>query len=97
VSDGQQLAETLGCLACHSLDGSRGIGPSWKGLYGRTEPLADGSEIQVDDAYVRESIVSPAAQTVKGYASVMPAYSLNDTQLRALGAFIATQADKDIP
>jgi cytochrome c oxidase subunit 2 len=97
VSDGQQLAETLGCLACHSLDGSRGIGPSWKGLYGRTEPLADGSEIQVDDAYVRESIVSPAAQTVKGYASVMPAYSLNDTQLRALGAFIAAQADKDIP
>ncbi|UTW10176.1 c-type cytochrome [Marinobacterium rhizophilum] len=97
VSDGQQLAETLGCLACHSLDGSPGVGPSWKGLYGATETLMDGREVQVDDAYVRESIVSPAAQTVKGYASVMPAYSLNDAQLQALGAFIAALADKGAP
>ncbi len=97
VSDGQELAETLGCLACHSLDGRSGVGPSWKGLYGRTEPLADGSEVLVDEAYVRESIVSPAARTVKGYASVMPAYSLSSAQLQALNAFIAAQADEDAP
>jgi cytochrome c oxidase subunit 2 len=99
AADGRQLAETLGCLACHSLDGSRGAGPSWQGLYGRTETFIDGSTIQVDEAYIRESILSPAARTVKGYASVMPAYSLNDAQLQALIAFIAAQtmAAQDAP
>ncbi len=93
VTQGQQLAQTLGCLACHSLDGSRGVGPSWRGLYGRMETLADGTEVLVDEGYITESIQSPAALTVKGYAPMMPAYSLNETQLQALSAFIAAQAD----
>ncbi len=93
VVQGQQLAQTLGCLACHSLDGSRGVGPSWQGLFGRMETLADGTEVRVDEGYIRESIQAPAAQTVKGYAPMMPAYSLGEAELQALSAFIAAQAD----
>jgi cytochrome c oxidase subunit 2 len=93
AAQGQQLAQTLGCLACHSLDGSRGIGPSWQGLYGRTETLADGTEVLVDEGYITESILDPGALTVKGYAPMMPAYSLSDAQLQALIAFIENQTD----
>ena len=32
-TDGAKLAKEKGCLACHSLDGSRGVGPTFKGLY----------------------------------------------------------------
>ena len=46
-------------MTCHSIDGSEGIGPTFKGIYGRTEKLSDGSTVTVDDAYMRESIRQP--------------------------------------
>ncbi len=81
---GQKIAQSLGCIACHSLDGSRSLGPSWKGMFGRTETLADGSTIVVDEEYLRESILNPAAKIVTGYPPVMQPYALDDDQLRAL-------------
>src|SRR5579883_1602045 len=34
VAQGKTLYAADGCSACHSLDGSRGAGPTWKGLAG---------------------------------------------------------------
>ncbi|WP_166358531.1 cytochrome c oxidase subunit II [Pseudomonas akapageensis] len=93
AAQGQQLAQSLGCLACHSVDGSKGVGPSWQGLYGKTETLADGAEIKVDEGYIKESVLNPGARIVKGYAPVMPAFAPSDKELDALIAFIKSTAN----
>lgn len=72
---GHQLYTTLACVTCHTTDGSRGLAPTFKGVWGRSEELADGSHVTVDDAYVRESILNPGAKLVKGFAPVMPSFS----------------------
>ncbi|WP_044872436.1 cytochrome c oxidase subunit II [Pseudomonas sp. LFM046] len=95
VAQGQRLAQSLGCLACHSVDGSKGVGPSWQGLYGRTETMADGSQVKVDDAYLRDSVLTPAAAVVKGFPPAMPAFTPTPQELEALIAFIKSKANPD--
>lgn len=61
------------CSACHSTDGTKLIGPTVKGLWGRTQDvLRDGrmQTISVDEAYLRESIEQPQAAIVKGFEAV---------------------------
>ena len=65
---GQAIATKNGCTACHSTGGATGVGPTWKGLAGHDVPLADGSTAKADDAYLKESITSPNAKVVKGFA-----------------------------
>jgi len=95
ATQGQRLAGSLGCLACHSVDGSKGVGPSWQGVYGKTETLADGTSIKVDEGYIRESVLDPGAKIVKGYSPVMPALAPSDQELNALIAFIKSKANAD--
>ncbi|UVJ43127.1 cytochrome c oxidase subunit II [Pseudomonas sp. LS1212] len=95
AAQGQRLAESLGCLACHSVDGSKGVGPTWQGLYGTTETLADGTSIKVDEGYIKDSVLNPSAVIVKGYAAVMPAYAPSEKELNALIAFIKSKANAD--
>jgi cytochrome c oxidase subunit 2 len=95
AAQGQRLAQSLGCLACHSVDGSKGVGPSWQGLYGKTETLADGTGIKVDEGYIKESVLDPSAKIVKGYAAVMPVFAPSDKELNALIAFIKSKANAD--
>lgn len=89
---GQQLATAKGCVACHTSDGSVLIAPSFKGLYGKTETvIADGQERQVvvDDAYIRESILDPTADLVKGFQPLMPPQGLaTDEEIDAIIAYI---------
>ncbi len=61
------------CATCHSIDGSKLVGPSFKGLWGRKEKMSDGTEINVDADYIKESIYKPQAKIVEGYGPVMPA------------------------
>ena len=65
-------AEGFGCVSCHSLDGTPGVGPTWQGIYGRQELLDDGTSVTVDDAYILESIYDPNAKLVDGFAAAMP-------------------------
>src|SRR4051794_20899726 len=51
---GYRLLEAKECLSCHSIDGSEGIGPTLKGIFGRPEKMTDGSTITVDEAYLKE-------------------------------------------
>ncbi|MHC8385940.1 c-type cytochrome [Pseudomonas sp. LB3P14] len=95
AAQGQRLAQSLGCLACHSVDGSKGVGPSWQGLFGKAETLADGTSIKVDEDYIKDSVLNPGAKIVKGYAAVMPPFTPSDKELNALIAFIKSKANAD--
>lgn len=91
-STGKMLFEKYGCRACHSLDGTRGVGPTLKGLFGsRVTVLADGvtQTVTADDAYLRESIRAPAAKVVEGFQPIMPVFpEMQDDQVAALVEFI---------
>ncbi len=64
---GKKLYSERICVTCHTVDGSPKIGPSWKGMYGRTEHITGGPDVKVDENYVRESILKPDAKIVQGY------------------------------
>jgi cytochrome c oxidase subunit 2 len=88
IEQGRQLVQSQGCVGCHSADGSSGVGPTWKKIYGRSEVLADGSTVVIDEDYLMESIVSPNASIVAGYPPIMPVYQLDEGQLAALIAYM---------
>jgi cytochrome c oxidase subunit 2 len=97
---GEQLYTQQGCQSCHSLDGSRKVGPSFKNLYGKTNhQMADGSTVTADANYLRQSILKPEEKIVQGYQNLMPgSYSgLSERELSGLVAFIKAQSDKEAP
>jgi cytochrome c oxidase subunit II len=87
---GKTLFSSKGCVACHSLDGSRGAGPTFKGLYGRKEKMSDGKIITVDDDYIVESIKDPAAKVVNGFQPVMPKLPVTDEEIKQIITYIKT-------
>jgi cytochrome c oxidase subunit 2 len=84
---GQEISTEEGCIACHTVDGSLGVGPSWLGMMGRVETLEDGSTIVVDEEYFRESIRYANRKMVAGYPKVMPSYWMEEEEFIALLAF----------
>ncbi|MGE3858028.1 MAG: c-type cytochrome, partial [Dehalococcoidia bacterium] len=91
VALGKTQATANGCVACHTIDGKASVGPTWKGLAGKTgHELADGSSVTVDDAYLKESITTPNAKVVKGFAAnVMPATFGNTLKPEQIDQIIA--------
>lgn len=89
---GRRIYDRKGCNSCHSLDGSAKTGPSWQGIYGRSEDTNLGP-VTVDDNYIRESILEPNKKVVRGYAPQMPSFAgqLDDTQITALIEFMKEQ------
>jgi cytochrome c oxidase subunit 2 len=89
---GKKLYSQQGCETCHSIDGTPKIGPSWKGLFGKTESIAGGPTVKVDENYLRESMLDPTAKVVQGFAPSMPTYKgkLSDKDLDGLIEFIKT-------
>jgi len=92
VQRGKILYNEKVCATCHSLDGSKLIGPSFQGLYNRKGKLADGSDYIADDDYIKNSILNSAAQIVEGYPAAMPSYQgqLDDGQVTDLLDYIKT-------
>jgi cytochrome c oxidase subunit II len=74
AEQGRALAAQYGCFKCHSVDGTRHIGPTWLDLYRKTERLKGGAAVVVDEAYLTESMMDPAAKLVEGYQNVMPTF-----------------------
>lgn len=66
--------ERKGCNACHSVDGSRSKGPSWKGIWGKNEKLNNGTSVMVNEDYLRESFFNPQAKVVEGFEPIMPTF-----------------------
>jgi cytochrome c oxidase subunit 2 len=73
VSRGERLFGELACNTCHLSD-DRGRGPSLANKFGTAERLAGGATVAVDEAYVRESILTPQAKLVAGYQPLMPTF-----------------------
>lgn len=73
--EGTRLLTLKGCVACHTIDGSKLIAPTFKGMFGSTETVVtDGvsRQITVDEEYIRKSILDPNADLVEGYQALMP-------------------------
>jgi cytochrome c oxidase subunit 2 len=89
---GEYLYKNRGCTQCHSVDGSAKTGPTWKGIWGATHKLADGSSVAVDENYIRESILEPKNKVVSGYSPVMPSFKgqLKDEQIDGVIEYIKT-------
>jgi mono/diheme cytochrome c family protein len=91
---GAALYREKGCAACHSIDGTLAgkIGPTFKGLYGASVTLTSGVTRKADDAYLRSSILNPAAEIVKGFEPGMPSFRgvLSDAQVESLVRYIRT-------
>jgi cytochrome c oxidase subunit 2 len=96
---GRHLYETRGCMTCHSIDGSKGTGPTWKNIWGYEVQFESGPPLIVDRPYIKESILLPAAKIVKGFNNVMPSFQgqLDDRQIDDIVAFIQTLSDKYKP
>ena len=92
VEQGEQLVQLQGCTTCHSDDGSRLIGPSFKGLWGSEETLTDGSTVTVDENYLRESILNPGAKIVESYDNVMTPYEgrISDEEITNIIEYLKT-------
>ncbi|MGF1872661.1 cytochrome c oxidase subunit II [Photobacterium indicum] len=88
VELGKTLSEVNGCIGCHSLNGNPGVGPTWLGLYGKTEIMSDDARVVVDEAYLRTSILNAKAEIVKGYPAIMPVYQFDDQEVDAIIAYI---------
>ena len=91
---GLTILRNNSCLSCHSLDGSKIIGPSFKGLYGsKRQVLTDKGEITevATDDYIKKSIVDPNAEIVKGFnKGLMQSYKsiLTDEDINQITAYI---------
>ena len=101
ATQGKELYTTLGCIACHSLNGTQGKrpGPSFQGLPGKPRKLSDGNSVAADEAYLRESILQPNAKILDGYQDAevkMPPYQgiLTDQQVDSLVLFLKEQANR---
>lgn len=87
VSDdhpGLSILKQNACLSCHSTDGTVLVGPSFKGLIGKTELVITNGierEISVDEIYIERSIYEPNADITKGFTpGLMISYKENLSQ-----------------
>lgn len=90
---GKDLATRYGCIACHSIDGSKEghSGPTWKGLYGSERRFSQGGKPRAaDDAYLLESMLEPGKTIVEGYSLGMGSYSgiLSEPELQSIILYI---------
>lgn len=85
---GQQYSTDLGCVACHTVDGSAGVGPTWIGMWGRTSSLNRDRTAVVDEQYFRESLQEPGAKVVAGFPNVMSRYFISEAEITALIEYV---------
>lgn len=87
---GELLYTQQGCMACHTLDGTKLVGPSFKDVFGHEVETVDGGTVMADAAYIKESILTPNAIVVAGYQPVMTPYAgkLDDREIEAITEFM---------
>lgn len=85
---GKEVANSNGCFACHSVDGSTATGPTWLDIWGGTVELDDGTTRVRDEAYIRKSILDPHAEIVMGYSATMNPAELTEEDLQSILDFI---------
>ena len=89
VEAGEKLFVQFDCASCHA-SGRRQRCPTLGGLYGTEVLLDNGQKVSFDEAYIRESILSPKAKVVAGFQPIMPTFrgQVTEEQVLALIAYI---------
>jgi len=89
TDEGQQLFSDFACNTCHRPD-LKGRGPVLEGLFGSAVTLQSGEKVVADEAYIRESILMPAAKITAGYQPIMPTFQgqVSEEQLLALVEYV---------
>ncbi len=90
AEQGKALFTSKTCSACHSVDGSKLVGPSLKGFWGRAVVLADGKSLWADAAYFTESVKAPTAKISGGYPPAMPPLPVSDAEIDLLLHYVAS-------
>ncbi len=87
---GEYFYKTRGCIQCHSIDGTKKNGPTFKGLFGRDRKFTDGTSVKAEHNYIRQSILEPQSQIVDGFRPIMPTFKgqLTDQDISAIIAYI---------
>ncbi|MBK7878314.1 MAG: c-type cytochrome [Planctomycetes bacterium] len=90
VELGQRSYQMRGCTQCHTVDGTKLVGPSFKGFLAREHKLTDGQVVEPNDAYIQESIEDPTAKVLAGFEPVMPSFKgrLPEPEIKGLIAYI---------
>lgn len=95
VHPGAALVEKYACTACHSTDGSEGVAASFKGLYDSQRPLQDGTTVEANEDYLRESILKPEAKMVKGFDPLMPVTEMSPEELEQIVEYIESLGEEE--
>ncbi len=93
AAKGEMVMKSKGCTACHTTDGSKRVGPTFKGLWGSTATVKTGGEVRkvkVDEDYVKRSINDPRADVVEGFPPLMPALKLTVDEEEAVIEYLKT-------
>lgn len=96
TATGKRIMKNIGCFACHTVDGNKLVGPSFKGIYGHQVTVETGGserEVTVDDEYIKKSIYDPNADVVKGFnKGLMQPYKglLNDDDIKQIIEYLKT-------
>jgi cytochrome c oxidase subunit II len=95
---GAKLFTDLACVTCH-IDNGQGRGPVLKGLYGKQVLVNNNQTVTFDDAYIRESILTPQAKVVAGFQPIMPTFQglVTEEQLLQLIAYVKSLSDGSAP
>jgi mono/diheme cytochrome c family protein len=92
AAQGKLVAETFGCAACHSADGTTAgkVGPTWRRLYGAKRTFVDGTSELADELYIRGKILDPQQKPMKAGVIEMPSFRgvLSEQQLESVVLYI---------
>ncbi|MBX2818596.1 MAG: cytochrome c [Rhodothermaceae bacterium] len=96
---GQEIYQQIGCIGCHSIDGSTEgrTGSTFLGLWGSLREFNDGTSLVADKEYIRESIFDPGAKEVKGRSVEMPSYVglLDESDIDSIILFIRSLDEEE--
>ncbi|MCX6279576.1 MAG: cytochrome c oxidase subunit II [Bacteroidetes bacterium] len=94
--EGLSILRKNACTGCHSLDGSKLVSASFKGLYGKSEKvITNGKErtVTVDDEYLRFSVYEPDRDVVVGFQKgIMKTYKgiISDAEMTKVIEYLKT-------
>ncbi len=90
--NGEKIFNSMACITCHSIDGSDSHGPTLKAIADSPRPIIGMEKmILADDAYLKESILTPNKKIVKGFPpNYMPPFTLKENELKSLILYIKT-------
>jgi cytochrome c oxidase subunit 2 len=98
--DGYLLLRNTGCIACHSLDGTKLVGPSFKNLFGQERSVVAGNSqksVTVDEEYIKNSIYEPNSEIVAGYnKGLMQSYKdvIKESDIQIIIDYLKTLAEE---